>query len=97
MEQEQVIRAEEAEVVPDGLRWLRLLGPEYEALADKPTGYVVGEEAILVRDFDRLCGEHARPLFIGLESIGEQDPRFPAFQEVARSMFDAHFRPKENQ
>lgn len=97
MEQQAVhiARAEESEVVPDGLRWLRLLGPEYEALADEPTGHFNEEGEVLVRDFDTLCGDHARPLFFGLEAIGEDDPRFPEFQQVARTIFDSHFRPKQ--
>jgi hypothetical protein len=92
MELQHVRTTAETEPVPDGLRWLKLLGPEYERLADQPSGYEIAGQPVLIRDFDQLCGEHARPLFTGLESIGADDPQFPAYQEVARQLFDHHFR-----
>ena len=81
-------------VEPDGMRWLRLLG--YEGLADQPTGYEIDGEPVLVRDFDRLCGEHVRPIFTALEGLDPEDARRTRGIETARQFLGRFVNVEDN-
>ena len=80
-----------APIVSDGQRWLELMGPEYVAMGDSPTGYEYEDGSqVPVRDFHVLCSEHALPIFLALEA----DPRNPDYLKTARSAFARHFIPQ---
>lgn len=79
---------------PDGERWLELLG--YGHLKGQPTGYAIDGEPVPAEQFDRLCGEHIKPFFTGLESLGTDDPRFEAGIDAARKVFEGYFGPAES-
>jgi hypothetical protein len=78
---------------PDGERWLELIG--YGSLKGRPTGYVRDGRPVLAEEFDKLCGEHARPIFAALEHMDPDDPRYDQFIGVARKAFEGYFGPVE--
>jgi hypothetical protein len=74
---------------PDGERWLELIG--YGHLKGQPTGYAIDGQPVPAEQFDRLCGEHARPIFLALEQLGPSHPRYEQFMAVARKAFQGYF------
>ncbi|HTE57199.1 MAG TPA: hypothetical protein VK694_00490 [Verrucomicrobiae bacterium] len=78
---------------PDGERWLELIG--YGHLKGQPTGFELDGQPILAEEFDKLCGDHARPIFAGLETLDREDPRYERFRGVARKAFQSYFGPVE--
>ena len=81
------------EDIPQGVRWLKLIGREDRI--GKPTRIIVDGVPVLAEDFDTLCGEHAQPIFAGLESLDQNDPRYNLFRDAARKAFDDHFSAPE--
>ncbi len=82
-------QAETPQPKPDGERWLELIG--YGHLKGQPTGYEVDGQPVLAEQFDKLCGEHARPIFAGLETLSPDDPRYDKFIGVAQKAFQSYF------
>lgn len=78
---------------PEGERWLELIG--YGHLVGQPTGYEIDGLPVPAEQFDRLCGQHARPIFTALESLDSNDPRYEQFRGVARKAFESYFGPAE--
>lgn len=62
----------------EGEAYLRLLG--LEDLADQQLPGRSGQ----VRDFLEVCGEHARPLLVGLASLDKDDPSFAPTRDMLR-------------
>lgn len=79
----------EFEPKPDGERWLELLG--YGHLKGQPTGYAIDGVPVMAEDFNLLCDDHVRPVLTGLESLDEDDPRYPDFLRVAQQSFQKYF------
>jgi len=73
---------------PEGERWLDLIG--YGHLKGQPTGYVRDGQPVPAEQFDRLCGEHATPIFKALERLSPSDPRYEQFIGVARKAFEGY-------
>lgn len=73
---------------PEGERWLELIG--YGHLKGLPTGHWIDGQPVLTEEFDKLCGEHARPIFTALERIDTNDPKYNEYLKVARKSFEAH-------
>lgn len=78
---------------PDGERWLELIG--YGHLKGQPTGFAIDGQPIPAEQFDRLCGEHARPIFSALERLDKTNPRYDQFISVARKAFEGYFGSPE--
>jgi hypothetical protein len=74
---------------PEGERWLELIG--YGHLKGQSTGYAIDGQPVPAEQFDRLCGEHARPIFTALEHLNPSDPRYEQFMGVARKAFEGYF------
>lgn len=85
--------AESSQEKPEGERWLELIG--YGHLKGQPTGYAVDGQPIAAEQFDKLCGEHARPIFTALETLDRADPRYDQFLGVARKAFEGYFGSTE--
>lgn len=68
----------------EGEKYLKLLD-----LGDLADVDIPGQDKKM-RDFLDLCGEHARPLLIGLDSLDRDDPRFEA-TKAALSQYIAQF------
>ena len=79
--------------MPEGERWLELIG--YAHLKGQPTGYAIDGQPVPAEQFDRLCGEHARPIFSALERLDPSDPRYEQFKSVARKAFEGYFSSNE--
>lgn len=62
----------------EGEKYLALLGLGH--LADQQ----IPGHAERVRDFLDICGDHARPLLVGLESLPPEDPRFEPTRDALR-------------
>ena len=61
----------------EGLHYLKLLELDHLAHQQIP-GY-----GIPVKDFLDICGEHARPMLVGLDNLDRNDPRFaPTLQAL---------------
>lgn len=73
----------------EGERWLELIG--YGHLKGQSTGYQIDGQPIPAEQFDKLCGEHARPIFTALERLDPNDPRYERFMGVARKAFEGYF------
>ena len=73
----------------EGERYLQLLGLEH--LADEP----MPGRSERVRDFLDVCGDHARPLLVGLETLGPDDPRFEPTRDALRSYIGRFVTPPE--
>lgn len=90
----------------DGERWLELLGYGHlkgswtgyylgadgkpytpEQLAEKG----IEGKPVPVEEFDKLCGEWARPALRGLERMGPNDPAFPEYLKMVRKKFNSFF------
>ena len=65
----------------EGEHYLRLLGLEH--LADQEVSTSRG--TMQARDFLEICGEHARPILIGFESMNPSDPRYEPTKNALRS------------
>lgn len=74
---------------PEGERWLELMG--YGHLKGQPTGYSIDGVPVLAEEFTKLCGDYARPLFIGLESLDVNDPMYVPAIELVRKKFSKYF------
>lgn len=66
----------------EGEKYLHLLGLSH--LADREIATVDG--TIQVRDFLDVCGEHARPVLVGFESMSVDDPRYEATKNALRGL-----------
>jgi len=78
---------------PEGERWLELIG--YGHLKGQPTGYAIDGQPVPAEQFDKLCGEHARPIFSALERLDPSDPRYEQFMDVARKAFEGYLGSTE--
>lgn len=85
--------AESPQEKPEGERWLELIG--YGHLKGQPTGYTADGQTVLAEQFDKLCGEHARPIFAALETLDPTDQKYDQFIRVARKAFEGYFAPNE--
>ena len=72
----------------EGDKYLRLLG--LEDLADQQ----IPGRPQQMRDFLDICGEHARPLLVGLESLDPNDPRFEPTRSALRSYITQFVEPQ---
>jgi hypothetical protein len=66
----------------EGERYLRLLGLEHLADCEIETN----GGTIKARDFLDICGEHARPMLVGFESMSTDDPRYEAAKSALRGV-----------
>jgi hypothetical protein len=80
---------QEPQQQPQGERWLELIG--YGHLKGQLTGYEIDGVPVQAEQFDRLCGEHAGPIFTALERLDSSDPRYERFMAVARKAFEGYF------
>ncbi len=76
---------------PRGERWLELIG--YGHLKGLPTGHAIEGIPVPVEEFDRLCGDHAAPIFTALEGLDPNHPKYNMYIAVARKAFDGFFEP----
>jgi hypothetical protein len=74
----------------EGEKYLRLLG--LEDLADEP----IPGRTERVRDFLNICGDHARPLLVGLENLSPEDPRFVPTRDALRGYISQFVTPTES-
>jgi hypothetical protein len=74
----------------EGERYLRLLGLEH--LADES----IPGRTEQVRDFLDICGDHARPLLVGLESLNPDDPRYAPTRNALRGYISQFVTPTES-
>lgn len=74
----------------EGDKYLRLLGLEH--LADEK----IPGRTEQVRDFLDICGDHARPLLVGLECLSPEDPRFAPTRETLRTYISQFVTPTES-
>lgn len=63
----------------EGVKYLKMLGLEHLAEQQIPG------RTEMVRDFLDICGDHARPMLAGFESLSPDDPRYGRVREVLRS------------
>lgn len=72
---------------PMGVRCLELLGFSEYVGREIPVTVDGNQKLIQAQDFLDVCGNHATPAFMGLESMDPQDPDYPeafgAFRELA--------------
>lgn len=85
--------AEVPQEKPEGERWLELIG--YGHLKGQPTGFAIDGQPVLAEQFDRLCGDHARPIFAALETLDPSDPKYELFMRTARKAFKGYFGSTE--
>lgn len=93
-------KSPEAEPMKRGERWLALLGDEYLAMRDIPTGnaYDDDNKPVLMRDFDELCADFAGPMFAALENAPKGHPDHERYLAEARDSFHRHFgQPQESE
>lgn len=91
---------------PDGERWLELLGYGHLKgqwtgyyLGEDGKAYTPERLAerglkgrpIPAEEFDQLCGDYARPMFIGFEDMDLSDPDYGPSLEFLRSKFHRYF------
>ena len=76
-----------AEQEHEGDKYLRLLG--LEDLAD----HQIPGRPQQMRDFLDICGDHARPLLVGLESLDQDDPRFGPTRDALRNYITQFVEP----
>lgn len=70
----------------EGDKYLRMLGLSH--LADTPV--VTAGGSIEARDFLDICGNHARPVLIGLEAMDQSDPRYEPTKEALRGLISQY-------
>lgn len=63
----------------EGDKYLRLLGLGH--LADQ----TIPGRTEQVRDFLDICGEHARPMLVGFESLSPDDPHYEPVRKALRT------------
>lgn len=63
----------------EGDKYLRLLGLDHLA------GMQIPGRDLQVRDFLEVCGEHARPMLVGFESLSDEDPRYSLMRNALRT------------
>jgi hypothetical protein len=63
----------------EGEKYLRLLG-----LEDLANQQIPGRTE-QVRDFMDICGNHARPMLVGFESLNPDDPRYEQVRDTLRA------------
>lgn len=68
----------------EGEKYLKLLGLGH--LADQQ----IPGRAERVRDFLDICGDHARPMLVGFESLSIDDPRYESVRDALRTQV-THF------
>ncbi len=66
----------------EGERYLRMLGLGEFADDDMQTADGTTKK---VRDFLDVCGGHARPVLLGLETMDKNDPRYEETKQVLRN------------
>ncbi len=66
----------------EGEKFLRMLG--LEEFAD--TEILTANGTVQARDFLDICGEHARPVLVGFESMSPEDPRYDATKDALRGV-----------
>ena len=74
----------------EGDRYLALLG--LEDMADQQIPGAPGKQ---VRDFLDICGDHARPLLAGLESLDPADPRYEPARATLRTFVTQYITVSE--
>ena len=77
----------------EGERYLGMLGLGH--IAGQP---IPGRPGLQMRDFLEICGEHARPLLAGLESLSVEDSRYGSTRGTLRgyiSQFVGQQAPSE--
>ena len=72
----------------EGERYLRLL--DLGHLADQP----IPGRTQKMRDFLDICGEQARPLLVGLESLDRADPRYEPTLKALRGYIAQFVQPE---
>ena len=75
--------------LPDGERWLNLLG--YDHLKGTPTGHEIDGQPVLAEEFNTLCDDHVRPVFTALEMMSPDDPKYPVYIAIAQKAFQSRF------
>lgn len=70
----------------EGDRFLRLLGLDH--LADVQV--TTGDATFQVRNFLDVCGDHARPILLGLETLSPEDPRFEPTRNALRGLISQY-------
>lgn len=78
------------EEVHEGDKYLAMLGLEDLADVQIPGYDKQG------RDFLDICGEHARPLLVGYESLDQNDPRRERLYYLLRAQVEANFKPQQS-
>lgn len=73
-----------------GVRCLELLGFKEYIGREIPVTVDGNQKLIQAEDFLKVCGQHATPAFIGLESMDPQDPNYPVAFGVFRDLA-AHY------
>jgi len=73
----------------EGEKYLELLG--LQDLADQQ----IPNSDKKVRDFLEICGDHALPLLVGLESISRDDPRYEPTRQALRGIISQFVTPEE--
>ncbi len=66
----------------EGDKYLRLLGLEH--LADREI--TTADGTIQARDFLDVCGEHARPMLVGFETMSPDNPRYETTKNTLRGV-----------
>lgn len=74
--------------ISQGEHWLQLI--DREQYRDIETAFSRDGVPILFKDFHLICGEHAEPLFVELESTPVTDPGYEEICVVARSVVDGY-------
>lgn len=77
----------------EGERYLRMLG--LEEFAEHPIDTPEGEKP--AKDFLEICGEHARPILVGFESMDQNDPRYEATKNALRGLIGQYIRGEVSQ
>lgn len=78
-----------AEEELEGEKYLRILGLGH--LANE--AITVGNKTIQAKDFLEICGEQARPVFVGLETITSKDPRYEPTVTALRELVLRYIDP----
>lgn len=70
-----------------------MLGEEYLAMRDIPTGYEYDDDGspVLMKYFDDLCADFAGPMFVALENAPEGHPDHQRYLTEARDSFHKYF------
>ena len=84
----KVMNAERIGEEHEGERYLRMLG--LDAYAEHPIN--TPEGVIPAKDFMKICGNHARPILVGLESMDQNDPRYEATKNALCGLIGQYIR-----